>query len=606
MAETIANASFGLLNNNQKHVVYGFFKARTSKTPIKTLIATEFTTAKTASPTLAWYADRLLKTDPASFQFLTPSQREALFYDLMLAYYQLCGNYQANVNERRRQDLDLHFAKLEHCAELIEILQGTKKQITEKPSTQTLWDEFIAKLRHISSGKTVYIRKWMCDLNVWRLYWVWAGNLLRTVLKLLPENFHHKNKAQLVTTAPQVFLGYVSWALYYARFLVHFLLLLKHTIAGPWMSKEEKDIAWQKRLNQQWQERKFKLINDFIWATTNLITFYWLVGNGLLGYVGNLLTVGLLLGDALLTKWRHQETQDEIARCRALYQQEIQLLKDKQTALAADPMTNQAQIDLLVSQQARLVRALKQFEFDAAHRQRAVNADLAYASVLLVSFSVMCSCLLPETIIAGSSLAGTVFALSGGALCFLVSLIYSVYSNYIEVTKAQDSQHRALLECKEILKTGRDLTELECLRYQQLRHEIDMHRQMERYQYYTFARAAIVESLIPLVVFSAFTFLPFGAGIAVFASGAAIAGLLHLWIEQKKPNNNGFAATEKQIVHKADSLKHTKEERQAMLAREIEPALKRTAISANGLSRFFHTPPEAAEVMAGLSATCGG
>ncbi len=39
------------------------------------------------------------------------------------------------------------------------------------------------------AGQTGVIRDWMSEINGLRLYWVWGGGLLSTVLSMLPEDF---------------------------------------------------------------------------------------------------------------------------------------------------------------------------------------------------------------------------------------------------------------------------------------------------------------------------------------------------------------------------------------------------------------------------------
>lgn len=142
----------------------------------------------------------------------------------------------------------------------------------------------------------------MNSFNGKRLYWVWASSLINKTLSLIPSDFSNVHNALTIMDNLSFYTGIISWTLYYARFSLHLTLLLKNTIEGPWLTKEDKalyywNLSVYDRFIIQWNDAKFNILNDFIWATGNLICYFWFIGPGLFGHLGSVLTIALLLFD---------------------------------------------------------------------------------------------------------------------------------------------------------------------------------------------------------------------------------------------------------------------------------------------------------------------
>ena len=104
---------------------------------------------------------------------------------------------------------------------------------------------------------TEEIKEDVAYVNGIRGQWSRAGGLVSTVIEQLPDYIVNKQQAQERGAAPSPITGYMSWILYYTRFGINLSLLLKHTIAGPWMSEKERkiparhsfvQIAWRRRI----------------------------------------------------------------------------------------------------------------------------------------------------------------------------------------------------------------------------------------------------------------------------------------------------------------------------------------------------------------------
>ena len=404
------------LDRAENAEVYGLFdQYLTGQQPLKMDTATLFSKRKSLTLSLDYYSCQLEQINPASFKYLSSEQKIDQRRELTFAFYIFSAQYQLDSIEKRRQTLKERSRQLQRCAYLISELTSSSKQTPEQVLARAVEDAgkhakylgltvvapFIAeKMMELVSnkatvapvkpirtkewkgaGKAGVLVSWMNDINGLRLYWVWGGGLLSTVLSLLPDTFANTTQAQQGIASPAPVTGYMSWLLYYARFGISLSLLLKHTIAGPWMSEEEKRIPAWDRFKTQWDQRKFALLNDSIWATANLVCFFWLTGGGMLGYYGNVATAMLLIMDVSLTAWKFQEESTKHKETLVWYDRDIRILLQK---IDAEPLeVNKTVLQLQLKQ---LGAAQKQCKFDWRHKQYALTNDLVYAAALLAAF----------------------------------------------------------------------------------------------------------------------------------------------------------------------------------------------------------------------------
>lgn len=96
-------------------------------------------------------------------------------------------------------------------------------------------------------------------------------------------------------------LLHLNWIFFIPRLTVNIILLNKHVILNPWMSKQERVLPWQTRLhvhlmiNRRWIE----LINDFIWCVGNLLCTF--LCTGAWEFIENYFAIGLQLFDLVFT-----------------------------------------------------------------------------------------------------------------------------------------------------------------------------------------------------------------------------------------------------------------------------------------------------------------
>ena len=506
---------------------------------------------KSLAVSLDFYGSRLDEINPASFKFLTRQQRLALHNELLFAFYIFSAQYQLDESEHRRQDLKARGEQIKKCADLInELRMSTRKNSPQLVLDRAINDSekhakylgltLVAPLLSetmvdlsLGVNKTGTIKSAMGAVNERRLYWVWANSMLSSVFSLLPNDFANNQQAQRTVGRLSPVTGYMSWILYYTRFGINLSLLMKHTIAGPWMSEKEREIPAWDRFKTQWDQRKFSLLNDSIWATANMACFLWLIGSGTLGYLGNVTTAVLLLMDVSLTAWRFAEEETEHKRIMLRYTRDIEALVE-----AHQDEKNAEKKQVLDLQLAALLKAEKQCQLDWDYKKSGLVYDLAYATSLLVAFCVMCCFLFPPAMIAPAT--ALILGLVGGAMCFVLNTIYAAMSSGLVISKAGEKSDLAKYECNRILQVFTD-TKDERIKKQlyldmkQLLAESEHQERLAHFQKLKLIYSVMIDVLIPPLVFASFMFLPLGIGLGVLAAGIALALIAHKILKQYEP-----------------------------------------------------------------------
>jgi hypothetical protein len=426
----------------------------------------------------------------------------------------------------------------------------------------------------------------MGSLNEKRLYWVWSSVLLKTVLELVPPDFFNTDQAKQTVKTPDPYTGCLSWVLYYFRFALNLGLLLKHTISGPWMSEEEKKIPWTERFQTQWAQRKFTLLNDSLWATANMVSFFWLNGKGALGTYGDLLTIALLVFDISVAVWDFEEQKTKYNKEMLDYNLNIKDLKNEiylaklayenrlaDLKLHMGKYTNknipdyETKINKLKNQinieETKYNRIKSKFELELVVIQRAQKKcqrewdyskltlinNIAYAVGLMLAFVLLTTPFMP---IAAGALAA--IGVAGAVLCFAFTVIYNAVKGGMEIHKAQMSAKEAEQEYKEKITQFNKLKDeqvnekkLLFLEIKQLHAETEYQKKLVVLQTMHLVRSVLFEALIPAIIFVSMVFLPLGIGFAVLGAVVALAILSNLAINAKfKPEKEKLTEFNKQ------------------------------------------------------------
>jgi len=512
-----------------------------------------------------YYVGHVLnKTYPVKIKYMDDEAKKKLRYDLFIAYILLAEQYKKNKAMGRRENKSELLNQQVTCLNLIKSIQfenekehkeSIKKRINElkkegidgKPCKYLCFfmGKFLgAKISELTNapGKTKVIIKWMEDINERRLYWIWCDSLLDRIMADLPSDFYNVRQARAEINAPNPIAGELGWILYYFRFGINLSLFLKHTVKNPWMAESEKEKTWTERFASQWKERKFGLINDPVWATANLVCFFWWVGPGVKGMKGDLLTCGLLVVDLMLAVWQHVEA-------KADFHKEIAVLEKKLSA--SDSMTD--------DQIQNLKKIIKVRKRDWYYQQMSQINDIAYAVGLLISFTMMTTPFmqLSAPVLLMSNVTGTV-------ACFALTVISSGISGLVDVAQSKCAAYDASCEI-ELLKmkfnesTNVKQKQLIFLEYKEVMAEKAYQEQLSSYQAYSAVRMWITDALTPAIMFAATTFFSMGTSFAILSGALVLNQFSKMLIDKYTKPEETKTKTDNEVDVKSDEYVSFKE-----------------------------------------------
>ena len=495
---------------------------------------------------LDFYTHRLDKINLAGFKYLNREQRTVLHQDLLFTFYLLSAQYQLDAIKGESQSRRQRAEQIKYCASYIKELRKAGQRTTPETILASATDDdsekylkylglFVASrlVDGLVATNTEEIKEDVAYVNGIRGQWSRAGGLVSTVIEQLPDYIVNKQQAQERGAAPSPITGYMSWILYYIHLGIDLALLLKHTFRGPWMSQAERDlsISTGERFQTQWAQHKFSLLSDFNWGTAYMVCFFWLTGSGMPGYLGKVLTVGLLLMDVQLTLWRFSEENAH---------HQVEMMRhahDKQTLRAkisvAEQMENKEQQAILTLQLETLTQAETQCKFEWKYKTYKLNNDLAYAASLILAFSLIYCFLFPPAMILPAS--AMMIGILGSLLYFICNLGYTVVSGDLDVAKLQESSHLAIIECKKRLQQFNTLKfdkendpngfvkKHLYLEMKQLWADADYQKRLAHFQKIKLIRSVLIDTLAPSLMFVLFLFMPLSICFAVLVAEFTLA-----------------------------------------------------------------------------------
>lgn len=505
---------------------------------------TIFRSRKALARSIKFYGHRLAKIDPASFKFKTKNQRKALEEELLNTFYLIYDECQLHLFENNRPLLRERGAQLVRCVNLLERLRSTPEfgehaspQLVLQDSLEGSADKPLKYLALINIApqiaKTMLaftseeglasVKDSMCAVNIHRLNWVWGGGFDCALLNLVPASVGHVQHASQVFSDIAPVTGYMSWVIHYTCLGIELYLLTKGALKGswmdPWRTEEDKNMnvsIWE-RFQTQWEMRKFAILNYAFWGTANLACFFWLVGSGTLGFVGNGLTGVLLVFDLALTAWSYSEKKTEHM---AVLEQHIKDIDDLKLLIASEPSKGKRLV--LHEHQKVLEAAMDEcvHEWDAA--EKSFHYDLMYAAGLFTSFSILCCFFFPPAALVPAAVL--ILGVTGAALGFLMSIVYQASKTRVEIELWQVS--KAITEdniegLKEKLKGLTAVVdtspEIERLQLERGHLENDLHHQNAMIDYYQTETMLHVfsQAMIPALAFGLLVFANVGLPVVL-------------------------------------------------------------------------------------------
>lgn len=496
-----------------------------------------------------------LKVISPVFSCLNDAQKEDIVGELLLAYYQLSTQYELDRIERLSHKLPETAAKIRLCAQLLNKIRLTLIE----PSMSLELMEAIAS----SEGCTQYLgikllvpallesvdtmasrRQSATDfisfINERRLYWVWAGSTVATLLNIFPDYLVNPSNATATLGWTSLVGGSLSWILYFMRGGFAWCGLIEHVF---FPTKEERllGLTSQERFWIQWEMRKYQILNDTIWGICNCACFFVLVGSGLLGNLGNAFTASLLLMDAVLTVWRMYEEEAQHAERMRHFEKDLGAL---QAQIAWAQKTGQSTTKYQMAYEETKLRA-NRAKLDWQYKKASTAMDLLYATCLLAAFTVICLSVLFMPHVA------LVLAVVGTLMCFSLNLIYNISAMSANVSKAKDIRQQTddallkeLAEFKELfaqysaMKTDIERKPMEgqlkmyYLKMRALEAESSYQQKMITHERNHLIVSTIRDILIPPMFIVSLTLLPLGFGVPLLIVSLMLAFGLY-WYSQK-------------------------------------------------------------------------
>jgi hypothetical protein len=369
------------------------------------------------------------------------------------------------------------------------------------------------------------------SLNGGRFYLIWSTQLLNALCLTLNRTRHYLSfgLAESVLNGLSDATGSMGWGLYLLRFGVNarFALDVPKQMDALNLSKSETSAyRAEKALGQ-----KFLLANDLIWGLVNFICFWILVGDGLYGWYGNVLTAGLFTFDFSLCMLEFSETQAK---------HEVQML-DYQTAIDA---LNQKYLGGEIAEVGWHLAALKKAQARAAlswrYNLKQLKLDAIYVASVVVGFILMASFLTPP----GALIPATALMLSliGSSLCFAFTLAHKSTQSWLnaletgEVLDGIDAEYQVCIDLFEASDRSDDKRQI-FLDMRLLWTETEEQRQLVLYQQADMWCTLMTRMALPALFLAGFVFMPMTLGVSMFVVGAVLLLAANCYVAEFAPES---------------------------------------------------------------------
>ncbi len=425
-----------------------------------------------------------------------------------------------------------------------------------------LKDDIKSVADDISRYPSVTLRKWLAELNWYRLYWIWAGGG-GGVLSGITEAFSPKASQRLDT--PANFLSIFSFSLYFIRLTLHLLLFLKHLIPGPWMSREERALLSPlKRASIEWEKRKYVITNDIIWGGINLGTAFWLISGASdhakrLGAFGGVFNVILMTADILVSMWQLHDEEKKYRQQKEQIEMELARVRSQNRECPQAIDTDNKHKERYLTEQ------LETLNFEWKYRKKSLkvtrNIAIAFLPVMLLIVAPLFPPLMPFLALSHMALNGLMIAGGLGAMGLTMVQSWHDYSNEVAKTLERleklDIKERELqrefdeLKAQESLSvTDKNRLRMLLLEEKSLRQEREYHHHMISFQKKSVVFSLSVQTVFPMIVMSTlFVSPPVSAAILLITAIALLSAKLYL--KKQKPievDNESICLSEDEIV----------------------------------------------------------
>jgi hypothetical protein len=156
------------------------------------------------------------------------------------------------------------------------------------------------------------------DINLFRLLFVRSKRVLDLIANLDGSAHWYRHIIADLDKHTDPFLPYIG-LFYLPRLTVNLFLLMKHSLPGPWMSKEEQDVGFAVRFQGQLLRRWFELGNDLAWVALGAVNGFVLLGT--LAPVGVYLSIAVFGFDVAMSAGRAYIELNRLRTLRKEYEE---------------------------------------------------------------------------------------------------------------------------------------------------------------------------------------------------------------------------------------------------------------------------------------------
>ena len=497
---------------------------------------------------VSYYENHIATINPVLYQYMKPEEIMAKRRELLHAFYMLSAQYRLDQIESCQ--LNVRSEKIYKCAELLDKFDDKYKKdelVTEKNYNirlDTLQKQLKSQhKRFVGSNDfqpTQYAQNivdFKSAVNGQRLSWVWGNASLNALIPIMeeirkdiPDRFTHCADMKKALGDFSLFTGYMSWLLYYARFALNLWNLAKHTLFA---SGEEAKIDWKDRLSFHANKLKFPLLNDSIWGLANMATFLWLTGDAIvtsgltMGWIGNILTIGLLVMDLSVAILALREERQRHIDDMKGFKRDIDSLKMKKER---EGLTDTEKATLTLELEA-LETACAQAKMKAYYKETDKKYDLYYAAALIGAFCVMGG--VPSFVLALGGIGVSLgLPLVGALLSFVFNTVYNTKKSWLEIQQKEEIGYLAELELGKLRNIPNPEDDVR-LKITQLESSIAHQDATVRYATKDLLRRTLVDVMLPITVFVALMTapsLPIALGIMI--ASALLACLIKYLLKE--------------------------------------------------------------------------
>jgi hypothetical protein len=490
---------------------------------------------------------RLNTYNPSALQFLPPSHKTALRKELYFIRYLLKARLSiadAENNTRKIKQLLALFKKTETILKKIKAHPSTLDETHEaiiddaqSPQAAIFLGEPIARQIATNARKIILnphqtLRTVIDEINKGRAAWSGQTNLATSIAGVLPEKLGHTND---IVNAPGIVPGVFSFSVYYARFFLDSYLLLRHSVKGRWMSEQQSRVRFFDLLHYQWQLRGNSMLSDFVKATTNMCTLFWLTGSLQNQLAGSILSIGVVIFDVILTAYIIHEEKKELNK-KLIH---LQAMKDKLNAylleIEAIELKTEEDLTRLVEIKHHLDKTekmIREHNKELRYKSNKQRYDLIYGVTTFLTAGIFLGILYAPNALA--ILNPAISSLVCTSVLFAAKIVYTVTTGMLDIRNKKETieeltelksdllQKYAVLKQNSLALTDSTEKTLNAnerkglfLEIQDLEAKTNYQHRLIRHKKYDLARDIIFDLTLPLLVILGGLSLTTPAGIGI-------------------------------------------------------------------------------------------